>query len=134
MPDRRLLWITFLCLGACFSGQDGSKDWDGSGEEPVFPVRLAAPSRAEVEAYVRTNQTLEADRRVEVRAEVDGTVLERLKDRGDAVGEGTNGDDPLLLALLDDRELGFALEEAHVAERDARGKLRDLEKVLARQK
>ena len=127
MPDRRLLWITFLCLGACFSGQDGSKDWGGSSEEPVFPVRLAAPSRTEVEDYVRTNQTLEADRRVEVRAEVDGTVLERLKDRGDPVGEGTNGDDPLLLALLDDRELGFAFEEARIKEKDARGKLRELD-------
>lgn len=127
MPDRRLLWITLLCLGACFSGHDSSKDWDSSGEEPVFPVRLASPSRAEVRDYVRTNQTLEADRRVDVRAEVDGTVLQRLKDRGDRVGEGTNGDDPLLLALLDDRELGFALEEAQVAEKQARGKLRELD-------
>ncbi|MFQ5845968.1 MAG: hypothetical protein ACE5JG_13370, partial [Planctomycetota bacterium] len=78
---RRLRPVPFLLLllPACDMGRGESRKWERSGEEPVFPVRVAPPSRALVESYVRTNQTLEADRRLVVRAEVEGTVVEQLR-------------------------------------------------------
>jgi HlyD family secretion protein len=125
---RHLPILLVSLLPACDSGRgDFDKKWEGSGEEPVFPVRIAPPSRAHVESYVGTNQSLEADHRVVVRAEVEGTIVERIKDEGDAVGRDTNGDDPLLLARLDDRELHFELRQAQVTLKEKRGKVRELE-------
>jgi RND family efflux transporter MFP subunit len=77
---------------------------------------------------VETQAALETDRHVAVYAEVDGKVLARAKDLGDLVGESPDGgEDPLLLARLDDRELKLALEEAEVDLRNAQGKIRELE-------
>jgi multidrug resistance efflux pump len=80
-----------------------------------------------VSDVVETQSPLETDRHVTVYAEVDGKVVEKAKDLGDRVGGGSGGEDGMLLARLDDRELRLALEEAAVDVKNAEGRIRELE-------
>jgi multidrug efflux pump subunit AcrA (membrane-fusion protein) len=80
-----------------------------------------------VSDFVETQAPLEADRHVTVYAEVDGKVIEKARDLGDRVGGGKGGEETMLLARLDDRELRLALEEAAVDVKNAEGRIRELE-------
>jgi membrane fusion protein (multidrug efflux system) len=96
--------------------------------DPPVPVRAERPSRGSVADMVETQAPLETDRHVAVYAEVDGKVVERARDLGDRVRAAENGgEDPLLLARLDDRELRLAREEAEIDLKNALGKVRELE-------
>ncbi|MCK6461551.1 MAG: efflux RND transporter periplasmic adaptor subunit, partial [Planctomycetes bacterium] len=92
-----------------------------------LPVRVERPSRGTVSDAVETQAALETDRHVTVYAEADGKVVEKARDLGDRVGGGKGGDDAMLLARIDDRELKLALEEAEVDVRNAEGRIRELE-------
>jgi len=93
-----------------------------------LPVRAELPSHSPVSDIVETQAALETDRHVTVYAEVDGKVLLKARDLGDRVGEEPDGgEDPMLLAKLDDRELKLALKEADVDLKNAEGRVRELE-------
>ena len=119
-----LTLLSLLLFAACGGGAPEKKP---ERAEPPLPVRAERPSRGVVADTVETQAALETDRQVSVYAETDGKVIERAKDLGDRVGEGANGgEDPLLLARLDDRELTLALNEAEVDLRNAQGRVREL--------
>jgi multidrug efflux pump subunit AcrA (membrane-fusion protein) len=80
-----------------------------------------------VEDQVETQATLETDRHVDIYAEIDGRIVSRVRDVGDRVGHAGNGDDPLLLAKLDDRDLSLACKDAEIHLREQKGKIRELE-------
>jgi RND family efflux transporter MFP subunit len=120
---RRLL--PFVLLAACGGGAPDKKP---EAAEPPLPVRAERPSRGAVRDTVETQAALETDRHVSVYAETDGKVVEKARDLGDRVGAAANGgDDPLLLARLDDRELRLALDEANVDIKNAEGRIRELD-------
>lgn len=114
-----------LCVAACGGAPPEAK---APRADPPLPVRAERPSRGAVRDLVETQAALETDRHVSVYAEVDGKVVKRARDLGDRVGEGPDGgEDPMLLARLDDRELKLALEEAEVDVKNAQGRIRELE-------
>jgi len=76
---------------------------------------------------VETQAALETDHHASIYAEVDGEVVRRVRDLGDRVGEAPDGDDPFLLAQLDDRELKLSLDEAEIDLKDKQGRIRELE-------
>jgi RND family efflux transporter MFP subunit len=118
-----------LCVAAC-----GGPPPEAKAPRPdlPLPVRAQKPARGAVADFVETQAALETDRHVSVYAEVDGLVLRRARDLGDRVGEAGDGDDSLLLAKLDDRELALALKEAEIDRNDALGRIRELELELQR--
>jgi len=118
------LRLPLLLLASCGGAPPEAKP----PVDPPLPVRAERPARGAVADTVETQAALETDRHVAVYAEVDGKVLKRTRDLGDRVGAGANGgEDPLLLARLDDRELKLALEEADVDLRNAQGRIRELD-------
>ncbi len=123
MSHSRVLPI-LLAAAACGGPPPDKKP---SRTDAPLPVRAERPSRGAVSDIVETQAALETDRHVTVYAEVDGKVVEKAKDLGDLVGGGRDGDDGMLLARLDDRELRLALEEAEVDVRNAEGRIRELE-------
>jgi RND family efflux transporter MFP subunit len=114
-----------LALSACGGAPPERK---APRTDAPLPVRAERPSRSPVTDIVETQAALETDRHVTVYAEVDGNVVEKVKDLGDTVGGPADGAlDPMLLARIDDRELKLALEEAEVSLKDAEGRVRELE-------
>jgi membrane fusion protein (multidrug efflux system) len=75
---------------------------------------------------VETQAALETDRRVELRAEMTGRIRRKLRDVGDVIGAAPDGDDPLLLATLDDDDRALAFKETLVALEEAKGRGREL--------
>jgi membrane fusion protein (multidrug efflux system) len=78
---------------------------DEKKEDPV-PVELAAAEVCDMPAYLETTATLEAEKRADVLAKIDGEILEIRGEEGDRVAEGD------LLAVLDGAAQRVALEEA----------------------
>ena len=123
-----LLLVLFVACGKPQEG--GGGDWgDRQRDRKDFavPVRTAPPERGTVEDYVETQATLESELRADIHAEVDGELIERLKDVGDPVGIDGEGGDAFLLARIDDRDLALALKEAEIRLRQAKGQLKELE-------
>ncbi|MHC4940566.1 MAG: efflux RND transporter periplasmic adaptor subunit [Planctomycetota bacterium] len=120
-----------LLLGLLACGDGGKDEWgDWKKEEKKefkIPVRTAKPDRGSVEDWVETQANLESDRRAMILAEVDGRILERHRDLGDVVGEARDGEDPYLLARIDDRDLKLALQEAEIKIKEQEGRLKELE-------
>jgi len=114
-----------LVVAAC--GRPGEAVPTGENGEkksaPPLPVRTIAPARGEVEAVIQTQATLESDRRADLAAEIEGRVERRLRDVGDRVGG--DGEDALLLARLERRELALATKEAEVRLRDKRVRIEE---------
>jgi multidrug resistance efflux pump len=75
---------------------------------------------------VETQANLESDHRAMILAEVDGRIVEQCRDLGDRVGEARDGDDPYLLARIDDRDLLLAQKKAEIAVREQKGRLKEL--------
>ena len=127
---HRILPLLLLpLLVACGPSEGGGRDWSDARKdrkEFAVPVRTEPPARGAVEDYVETQATLESDLRADIYAEVDGELVERLKDVGDSVGGEGDGGDPYLLARIDDRDLGLALKEAEIRLRQSQGQLREL--------
>jgi membrane fusion protein (multidrug efflux system) len=114
-----------LLLAACGGAPPETK---AQRTDPPLPVRAERPSRGPVADMVETQAALETLRHVSVYAEVDGKVLTKARDVGDRLRAGANGgEDPLLLARIDDRELKLALMEAEIDVKNARGRVRELE-------
>lgn len=121
------LVLLLLLLGACGRGGPAMDSRpDQKSEEFALPVRVVAPARGPVEDYVETQAALETDRKVELRAEMTGRVRRKLHDVGDTIGAAPDGDDPLLLATLDDDDRALALKETLVALDEAKGRGREL--------
>lgn len=117
--------LPVLLLAACGGATPDAKT---PRADPPLPVRAERPSRGAVADMVETQAALETDRHVSVYAEVDGKVLKKAHDLGDRISAGANGgEDPLLLARLDDRELKLALDAAEIDLRNAQGRVRELE-------
>ena len=139
LPIPQRLLLLFALAAACGQkpdagdgkGGDGGPDADEEKPEFALPVRAIAPVRAEVEAIVESQATLESDVFAEVVAEIEGRVVQRLRDVGDRVGSGLGGEDTLLLAQLDDRELKVAFREAEIAIEEKNVRIREL--TLARE-
>ncbi len=110
-------------------GGQGNGKGNGKGDDrPTFtmPVRAVLPTRALVEATVESQATLESDRFAEVVAEIEGRVVKRYRDVGDEVGREEDGEDALLLARLDDRDLQIAFREAEATILEKKGRIREL--------
>lgn len=131
--------LLLLLLPACGGeapdrGGRGGGRW-GSGEkreEYALPVRVAKPTRGDVDDYVDTQANLESDTAVTVLAEADAEVIEQYKDVGDRIGQAKDGDDPYLLARLDDRDLKLALRDAEIDLEEKLGRVRESELELKR--
>jgi multidrug efflux pump subunit AcrA (membrane-fusion protein) len=121
--------VLLFALAACGPQGAGHGDWSGDEEreEYVQPVRVVAPSRGEVEDYIETQATLEADRRADIHAEMDGRIVEKLRDIGDCVGNSADGKDPFLLARIDTRDRDLALQDSEIKLEEQRGHLQELE-------
>jgi membrane fusion protein (multidrug efflux system) len=124
---KALALVPLLLLGACGRGgpEIDSRPGDKT-EEFALPVRVVAPARGPVEDYVETQAALDTDRKVELRAEMTGRVRRRLRDVGDVIGTAPDGQDPLLLATLEDDDRALALKETLVALEEAKGRGREL--------
>jgi RND family efflux transporter MFP subunit len=128
--NRLNIAALLLGLAACGNSEYGSGHWSGRDKEKedyVQPVRVVSPSRGEVEDYVETQSTLEADRRADVHAEIDGRIVSKLRDVGDLVGRSGDGEDPFLLARIDDRDRHLALKDAEIKLEQRKGHLKELE-------
>lgn len=101
-------------------------------EDYALPVRVERPARGEVADYVETQASLETDRHADIYAEVDGKIVQRLRDVGDHVGADGNGNGGLVLARIDDRDLALAVRDAEIQHKEQKGKTRELE--LARRR
>ncbi len=120
-----------LALVAC--GGDSKKDHWGSwktNKDFKIPVRVAKPKRDTVEDWVETQANLESNRRAMILAEVDGRIVAQIGDLGDHVGQArvgneTDGTDPYLLALIDDRDLRLGLKEAEIKVKEMEGRLEE---------
>jgi len=128
--------LLFLLAAAC--GDSGGKqewsDWRKNKKTKEFkvPVRTAAPGRGAVEDWVEGQANLESDRRAMILAEVDGRIVEQARDLGDEIGAASDGDDPYLLARIDDRDLILAVREAEIRVQQEQGRLEELTVDLAR--
>lgn len=132
MPHRNanLALVLLACLAAaCGKGGDApaTANAETKQEDWAVPVVVTLPTTGTVEDHVETQAHLESDRRVDIFAEVDGRVVARLRDVGDRVGEPEDGDDPFVLARIDDRDLALALKEAEIQLKDRRGRIQELE-------
>ncbi|MEM8886276.1 MAG: efflux RND transporter periplasmic adaptor subunit [Planctomycetota bacterium] len=126
---QRSLLLLLVPLAACGQGKS-EDDWgkrDRKREAFKVPVRLEKPGRSAVEDWVESQANLESDRRAMILAEVDGRVVERHRDLGDRVGDASYGDEPYLLARIDDRDPKLAVRVAEIKVKEERGRLRELE-------
>ncbi|MEE8106930.1 MAG: efflux RND transporter periplasmic adaptor subunit [Planctomycetota bacterium] len=123
------LLLTGLTLAACDMGGGHDRDRSDKKEERVHAVKVAPPSRGQVEDFVHTTATLESDRRAEIHARIDGIVVKKVRDLGDLVG-GAQGPDSLLLGHIDDEDYVLALREAAITLEDKHRQIEEL--VLAR--
>jgi len=126
---QRTLAALFLALLLAACGRPEAAREAGAGtkrEEFLAPVRVAPPSRATVEDSIHTTATLETERRVDLFAEVEGVVEERIADLGTVLTAAGNGGDPLLLARLDDRDFALAEAEATIVLEEKRGRVEEL--------
>ncbi|MCZ6786007.1 MAG: efflux RND transporter periplasmic adaptor subunit [Planctomycetota bacterium] len=132
---RRVPLCLLLLLSACEFGGGSGKDWNKKSEDYVLAVRVAPPTRDVVEDYVHTTATLESDRRAQIYAQVDGIIVQKVKDLGDFVRASGHGGAALLLGRIDDRDLTLALREAeiHLEDTLARIEERKLERKTAEQ-
>ncbi len=96
-------------------------------EDYALPVRVEQPARADVADYVETQASLDTDRHADIYAEVDGKIVQRLRDIGDRVGADGNGNGGLVLARIDDRDLALAVRDAEIQLKEQKGKTRELE-------
>ena len=122
--------LALVAVGWIVSGQFDSPD---AGTDPAMDAAMAAPGMAEAEepptlSTVRTRhsvaETFEnelilygrtaADRSVNIRAQVDGQVVEVLVERGEAVAAG----DRIVRLAINDREARVAQAEALLAQRE----------------
>jgi HlyD family secretion protein len=110
-------------------GERGSPDsWPREQRQDyALPVRVERPTRADVSDCIETQATLETERHADVYAEVDGKIVQRLRDVGDLVGGADNGNDALVLARIDDRDLALAVKDAEIQLREQKGKTRELD-------
>jgi len=131
---RPAIVLLSLLLAAC--GIPGNGDWGTfekkDEEEFKVPVETARPGRGKVEDWVESQANLESDNRAMILAEIDGRVVEQSRDLGDEVGAARNGEDPFLLARIDDRDLKLAVREAEIAVKEQKNRLRELEVEHAR--
>lgn len=126
MRSHRLFWILLPCLMAC--GERGAPNsWSEKRQDYALPVRVERPGRADVADYVETQASLDTDRHADIYAEVDGKIVQRLRDIGDRVGGDGNGNGGLVLARIDDRDLALAVRDAEIQLKEQKGKIRELE-------
>lgn len=93
------------------------------------PVQVAAVEQRDVPRLIRAVGTVRSQRNVEVRAQVDGQLVELLVKEGQGVKQGQ------LLARIDDRAIVAALEQAlaqqRVSETQLKAAAADLERYRA---
>lgn len=101
-----ILAVGLLLLGGCRPG--GAEATGRSGPPPV-PVVAVEARRAPVSERLALVGTLAANEAIEIKSELDGTVLEILFEEGQTVKKGD------LLARLDERKLAAAVAEAEAS-------------------
>jgi len=129
MPRTQLLptlLLTGLTLAACDMGGGHDRDRSDKKEERVHAVKVAPPSRGQVEDFVHTTATLESDRRAEIHARIDGIVIKKVRDLGDRVGHAESPDS-LLLGRIDDEDYVLALREAAITLEDKQRQIEEFE-------
>ncbi|MHC4957342.1 MAG: efflux RND transporter periplasmic adaptor subunit [Planctomycetota bacterium] len=123
-----------LVVAACGQGSQDKEAWskDRKKDDYALPVRVAQPERGDVDDYIETQANLESDVAVTILAEVEARVVARIRDVGAVVGGTEDGEDPMLLARLDDRDHKLALRDAEIDLEDKQGRVQELELELRR--
>jgi membrane fusion protein, multidrug efflux system len=128
MPNKTLLLILILALGACGKGPKTAPEAEAPAVIRVTQQDLVAISATQVSSGPVISGSLQAEKQADLRAEVSAVVVQVLKDNGDPV---TQGD---LLVRLDDTTFRQALTSAQEAERVAQQSFDQAERQFTRLK
>ena len=124
VPDARARALVLLPVAAAALLAAGCSS--GSADEDGLTLQDAVVERRTIESSVEATGTIEAIRRVEVKSQASGEILEMPVDLGDQVRQGD------LLARIDPRDEVNELEQARADLNQAQSQLRVAESRLER--
>ncbi len=101
----------------------GGSDKENSEIATAVPITIQTVTRGDISTYLRLNSTLQANREVDVFAQVVAKVIELKVEEGDKVTEGD------LLAKLEDAEQNLNIEKATATVKKEQVTLARLEKL-----